>query len=209
MICVEDWAEIRRLHRAEQMPIRAIARHLGISKNTVKRALASDRPPKYERPTKGSVVDAVEAQIRELLRETPTMPATVIAERIGWERGMTVLKERVRELRPAYVPVDPVSRTTYQPGELAQCDLWFPEADIPSPGHRRHRPGLSTYPPLPPVSRRAHGSGDGRFTRKAARPAGPPIARETWPSSYTEAMESTGAAVIRLCNSSPETGSHR
>lgn len=131
MICVEDWAEIRRLHRAEQMPIRAIARHLGISKNTVKRALASDRPPKYERPAKGSVVDAVEVQIRELLRETPTMPATVIAERIGWERGMTVLKERVRELRPAYVPVDPVSRTTYQPGELAQCDLWFPEADIP------------------------------------------------------------------------------
>ncbi|MET8131558.1 IS21 family transposase [Streptomyces sp. NPDC005251] len=128
---MEDWAEIRRLHRAGQMPIRAIARHLGISKNTVKRALASDRPPKYERPAKGSVVDAVEVQIRELLRETPTMPATVIAERIGWERGMTVLKERVRELRPAYVPLDPVSRTTYQPGELAQCDLWFPEADIP------------------------------------------------------------------------------
>ncbi|AJC62061.1 hypothetical protein GZL_p00131 (plasmid) [Streptomyces sp. 769] len=43
MIHVEDWAEIRRLHRAEQMPIRAIARHLGISKNTVKRALAHDR----------------------------------------------------------------------------------------------------------------------------------------------------------------------
>ncbi|MEU6014204.1 IS21 family transposase [Streptomyces sp. NPDC047515] len=131
MILVEDWAEIRRLHRAEQMPIRAIARHLGISKNTVKRALATDRPPKYERPSQGSVVDAVEVQIRELLRETPTMPATVIAERIGWERGMTVLKDRVRDLRPAYVPVDPVSRTTYRPGELAQCDLWFPEADIP------------------------------------------------------------------------------
>lgn len=131
MILVEDWAEIRRLHRAEQMPIRAIARHLGISKNTVKRALANDRPPKYERPPKGSAVDAVEVQIRELLRETPTMPATVIAERIGWDRGMTILKERIRELRPAYVPVDPVSRTTYQPGELAQCDLWFPEVDIP------------------------------------------------------------------------------
>ncbi|GAA1894441.1 IS21 family transposase [Streptantibioticus ferralitis] len=131
MIRVEDWAEIRRLHRAEQMPIRAIARHLGISKNTVKRALASDRPPKYQRSAKGSAVDAVEVQIRELLRETPTMPATVIAERIGWEKGMTILKDRVRELRPAYLPVDPVSRTTYRPGELAQCDLWFPEAQIP------------------------------------------------------------------------------
>ncbi|MCQ4085196.1 IS21 family transposase, partial [Streptomyces sp. RB6PN25] len=131
MILVEDWAEIRRLHRAEQMPIRAIARHLGISKNTVKRALAHDRPPKYERPLKGSAVDTVEAEIRELLKQTPTMPATVIAERIGWDRGMTILKDRVRELRPAYLPVDPVSRTTYRPGELAQCDLWFPVVDIP------------------------------------------------------------------------------
>lgn len=107
------------------MPIRAIARHL------VKRALATDRPPLYQRPLKGSAVDAVEPAIRELLKQTPTMPATVIAERIGWERGLTILKKRVRELRPAYLPVDPVSRTVYQPGELAQCDLWFPPADIP------------------------------------------------------------------------------
>ncbi|MET9888423.1 hypothetical protein ABZZ20_35970 [Streptomyces sp. NPDC006430] len=55
----------------------------------------------------------------------------MIAERIGWDRGMTILKDRVRELRPAYVPVDPVSRTVYRPGALAKCDLWFPEADIP------------------------------------------------------------------------------
>ncbi|MFI7504618.1 hypothetical protein ACIBVL_40335 [Streptomyces sp. NPDC049687] len=31
VIHVEGWAEIRHLHQAEQMPIRAIARHLGIS----------------------------------------------------------------------------------------------------------------------------------------------------------------------------------
>ena len=95
------------------------------------RALASDRPPKYQRPLKGSAVDAVEPAIRELLKATPTMPVTVIAERIGWERGLTILRERVRELRPAYLPVDPVSRTVYRPGELAQCDLWFPAVDIP------------------------------------------------------------------------------
>jgi hypothetical protein len=33
---VEDWAEIRRLHLAERMPIKVIARELGISKNMVK-----------------------------------------------------------------------------------------------------------------------------------------------------------------------------
>jgi hypothetical protein len=34
-------------------------------------------------------------------------------------------------LRPQYKPVDPASRTTYQPGEPAQCDLRFPPAKIP------------------------------------------------------------------------------
>ncbi|MFD7583773.1 IS21 family transposase [Kitasatospora sp. NPDC059817] len=131
MIGVEDWAEIRRLHRAEGLSARAVARHLGISRGTVLRALASDRPPVYQRPLKGSAVDRVDPAIRELLKQTPTMPATVIAERIGWDRGLTILKERVRELRPAYLPVDPVSRTVYSPGELAQCDLWFPPVDIP------------------------------------------------------------------------------
>ncbi|RCG33176.1 IS21 family transposase [Sphaerisporangium album] len=131
MIKVEDWAEIRRLHRAERMPIKAIARRMGISKNTVKRALVAETPPKYQRPGKGSIVDAVDPQIRALLAEFPDMPATVIAERIGWNRSLTVLKDRVRMLRPAFKPVDPASRTTYQAGELVQCDLWFPAVKVP------------------------------------------------------------------------------
>ncbi|MFC5820960.1 IS21 family transposase [Nonomuraea harbinensis] len=131
MIKVEDWAEIRRLHRAEGMPIKAIARHLGIARNTVRRALAAEEPPKYQRPGKKSIVDAVEPQIRQLLQQWPDMPATVIAERIGWQRSMTVLKDRIRQIRPEYRPLDPASRTSYQPGELAQCDLWFPPARIP------------------------------------------------------------------------------
>jgi transposase len=53
---VEDWAEVRRLHRAEGMPIKAIARRLGIGRNTVRRASAADEPPKYQRLAKGSVV---------------------------------------------------------------------------------------------------------------------------------------------------------
>ena len=77
------------------------------------------------------MVDAVEPQIRALLGEWPTMPATVIAERIGWTRSLTVLKVRVRELRPVFLPPDPAQRTTYGPGELAQCDLWFPPVDVP------------------------------------------------------------------------------
>jgi transposase len=113
------------------MPIKAIARVMGISKNTVRAAIRAEGPPTYERERKVSIVDAVEPRIRELLQAWPTMPATVIAERIGWERSMTVLKDRVRELRPVYLPPDPASRTAYAAGELAQCDLWFPDVDIP------------------------------------------------------------------------------
>jgi transposase len=128
---VEDWAEIRRLHRAVQIPIKAIARLLGVSKITVKAAITSNGPPRYERAPRGSIVDAVEPRLHEQLHSWPDMPATVIAERIGWTNSMTVLKDRVRELRPVYLPPDPASRTTYEPGELAQCDLWFPDTDIP------------------------------------------------------------------------------
>lgn len=131
MISVEDWAEIRRLHRSEGVSQAAIARRLGISRNTVARALALDRPPKYQRAPRGSAVDAVEPQIRSLLAQWPTMPATVIAERIGWTRSLTVLKDRVRLLRPLFVGVDPADRIEYAPGAVAQCDLWFPPVPVP------------------------------------------------------------------------------
>lgn len=128
---MEDWAEIRRLHRGEGLPIKMIARTLGISRNTVRAALAAEGPPKYVRRPAGSAVEVFEPRIREQLQAVPTMPATVIAERVGWTRGMTVFKERVRELRPAYLPPDPASRTAYEAGELAQFDFWFPPVEIP------------------------------------------------------------------------------
>ena len=84
-----------------------------------------------ERAPVGSVVDEVEPRIRQLLKDYPTMPATVIAERIGWTRGMTVLTARVRELRPVYLPPDPASRTAYVAGEIAQHDFWFPDIKLP------------------------------------------------------------------------------
>ena len=94
MLSVEDWAEIRRLHRTEGLPIKMIARTLGVSRNTVRAALACEGPPKYVRKPAGSAVDGSSRRIREQLKALPTMPATVIAERVGWDRGMTVFKER-------------------------------------------------------------------------------------------------------------------
>jgi len=43
VIDVEDWAEIRRLHRAEGLGIKAIARRLGKARNTVHGARCAAR----------------------------------------------------------------------------------------------------------------------------------------------------------------------
>src|SRR5215204_3430082 len=113
------------------MPIKVIARVLGCSKNTVKKALAAEGPPAYRRRSTGSVVDAVEPRIRELLQASPRMPATVIAERIEWPYSIRTLSARVAELRPVYLPPDLSSRTTYLAGEIVQCDFWFPPIRLP------------------------------------------------------------------------------
>jgi transposase len=51
-----------------------------------------------------------------------------------------VLKERVAELRPAYLPPDPASRTAYEAGDVAQCDLWFPPIRLPVGFGQQRRP---------------------------------------------------------------------
>lgn len=127
----EDWAEIRRLHKSEGLSIKAIVRRTGFARNTVRAALAADAPPKYERARAGSMVDAYEPRIRALLAEFPSMPATVIGERIGWTNSSSVLRARVAVLRPLYAPTDPADRTVYVAGEIVQCDLWFPGKVIP------------------------------------------------------------------------------
>ncbi len=131
MISVEDWAEIRRLHKAEGLPIKQIARVMRVSRNTVRAALRSDGPPRYVRPAKGSVTDEFEPRIRELPRVFPQMPSTVIAERVGWPYSVRTLSGRVAELRPVYLPPDPASRTAYAAGEIAQDDFWFPGVQVP------------------------------------------------------------------------------
>ena len=76
---VENWAEIRRLHTSEEMPLKSIVRKFRVSRNAVRRALSADASSKYVRPSKGSSIDMVESQIRPSLTEWPTMPATVVA----------------------------------------------------------------------------------------------------------------------------------
>ncbi len=90
MITLEDWALIRRL-AAEGVPKARVAARLGISRTTVIKAVNSDAPPWYERTAGPTSFTVFEPRVRALLSETPDMPATVLAERVGWEGSIRVV----------------------------------------------------------------------------------------------------------------------
>jgi len=128
---MNDWAEIRRLSVAEGLSQRAIAGRLSLSRVTVARALASPTPPTYSRAATSSKFDEVAWTVRALLEDTPSMPASVLAERVGWEGSPSWFRKQVSKVRPETGPVDPADRLNYEPGDQTQCDLWFPPVSIP------------------------------------------------------------------------------
>ena len=128
---MEDWSEIQVLARRESLSQREIARRLGISRVTVKRALDSQGPPGYGRGPHSSGFDVFESQVVALLRDFPQMPVTVVAQRIGWPGTITNLRRHVSVLRPLLAPVDPADRLEYGAGNQCHCDLWFPPVKIP------------------------------------------------------------------------------
>ena len=127
---MEDWALIRRL-AAEGVPKARIAERLGISRTTVIKAVSSDAPSRYERSPGPTSFAVFEPRVRALLADVPDMPATVLAERVGWTGSIRWFRENVTRLRPEHRPVDPADRLTWSPGDAAQCDLWFPPRKIP------------------------------------------------------------------------------
>ena len=132
---MEDWAEIRRLYRSEKLSKAAIARRLELSRNTVANALSLEAPPRYERaPVTTSAWAQVEPAVRVLLGQYPTMPAAVMAQRVGWSGGHSWFAENVARIRPEYAPADPCDRLVHLPGEQVQCDLWFPGQLVPDHG---------------------------------------------------------------------------
>lgn len=127
---MEDWALIRGL-AADGVPKARIAARLGISRTTVIKAVNSDSPPRYERAPGPTSFTEFEPHVRALLAEVPDMPATVLAERVGWTGSIRWFSENVRRLRPGLRAVDPADRIVWVAGDAAQCDLWFPPRKIP------------------------------------------------------------------------------
>lgn len=121
---------IRRL-AADGVPKAQIAVQLGISRTTVVKAVGSDSPPRYERRPGPTSFTPFEERVRALLKRTPDMPATVVAERVGWTGSIRWFRDNVQRLRAEQRPVDPADRLSWVAGDAAQCDLWFPPKKIP------------------------------------------------------------------------------
>jgi transposase len=114
---------------------RRIAEELGISRKRVRRMLARvhnereqghsalPRPPKK----RGSQLDAFEPTIRALLDGHPDLTAVRLLEELragGYPGGYTIVKERLRALRPETKP-SVVERFETAPGKQGQQD-WSP-----------------------------------------------------------------------------------
>src|SRR5579863_3837636 len=102
MLTVEIWAEIRRLHIVEKLSKRTIAKRLGVHRNTVTRALASQLPPHYDRPPRPSPLDPFKPKIQALLDLYPTLSGVRVRELLeaeGYQGGQTILNDFLRDLR--------------------------------------------------------------------------------------------------------------
>jgi hypothetical protein len=94
---VEQWAEIRRMRHVERLSQREIHRRTGIHRDTIRRALASPKPPSYgPRPRRASKLDPFLPTIEELLDEEQMLSGVRIREEIeklGYAGGKTILDD--------------------------------------------------------------------------------------------------------------------
>lgn len=132
MLSPDVWAEVHRLHE-DGVPIKRIAREEGLAPNTVRRLIRADKPPRYQRPPRGSLVEPFEARIVRLLQEEPWLTAADIGRRVRWPASVSLLRAHVARLREQTPPSAPVpARLPVQelePGS-AECGLWWPQGSI-------------------------------------------------------------------------------
>ena len=135
------------LHR-QGLSRRALARALGVSRNTVKAMLAAQGvardaphaalPAKPARVPRASKVDAYEARVVELLARYPDISAQRVFETLrdeGFAGGYTAVKKRVRQMRPAARPEPSRVTPVWGPGKMAESD-WSPYDVVFSDGHK-------------------------------------------------------------------------
>jgi transposase len=144
VVSVEQWAELRREHFVAGKSIKELARATGLSRNTIRRALRSDRPPSYQRAPRPSVLEPFKPEVHRLLKKESALTGVRIRELLeplGCTASKTVVDDYLREVRPLFAPAPRTfQRTVYRPGEICQFDVWQPRQEVPV-GHGQTRRG--------------------------------------------------------------------
>jgi transposase len=143
VVSVERWAELRREHFVAGKSIRELARSTGLSRNTIRRALRSERPPAYERAPRPGILEPFKPEIHRLLNKNSGLTGVRVRELLeplGCTVSKTVVDDYLREIRPLFAPPRTFQRTVYRAGEICQFDLWEPRDEVPV-GHGQTRRG--------------------------------------------------------------------
>ena len=121
----ERKAEVLRLRYVDGLSVRAIARRLSMARRTVRRLLGTERrAPRPPAPARTSILAPFEELIRTELRNTPELRAPAMLERLrplGYTGGVTVLRDRMRKLRPR-PHIEVFSSFTTRPAERLEVD---------------------------------------------------------------------------------------
>jgi transposase len=125
---------------------RAIARALGISRGAVGRVLAQVQAQRDGQATplpqprqRGSMLDAYEPLLQELLSKYPNLTAERALQELqarGFRGRYTIVRQRLKQLRPRPAAA-PVPRFETEPGAQAQMDYGVYDLDFTREGRRR------------------------------------------------------------------------
>src|SRR3974390_1199922 len=167
MLSPEQINEIHRLSLIEKWPHRRIARHLHMGRHTVLKYLdnPAPTPSRRDRPSK---LDAFKPALAEWLQQDPEAPATVLLHRLqtlGYEGGITILKDYLQAQRR-----DAVRRRAYvrmEPGP-GECSSRRQSGPVQSP-LPRFRPRVRIH-----SARLSRGGGLGKRQGRARHRICPP-----------------------------------
>jgi transcriptional regulator with XRE-family HTH domain len=122
---VRRWAEIRRMREVEGLSIHEIARRTGNDRNTIRRALRREGPPRYQRAPGPSKLDPFKDEIHRLLQADPNLPG----KRLRELKRQNALDTELRRLSFIPLPVvDEVGYIPFDPEAATSCSRWSPPA---------------------------------------------------------------------------------